>query len=257
MITTIDQAKHFLETGIFLEGQKIMTGGYARRYGANVRVAKSTEGAHKTWVPVCGLKVGNLMLEGGRLTVQSTSRVRLGAYLLETICGGRSDSLTAAYQGADLNSALMVMRATNELIDGMQVTCHVRAGEEFLRTYWCGHREGDQLGFLTTVTISGIEGEASAADWGILHEIDLIKESDSSTIKELAKRITGILDEALSEKSLKLYSIDLRFGRDGYGNIVLASSFLDPCWDIRDLNGNQIGPLQLLQMLVPERWSAD
>ena len=121
---------------------------------------------------------------------------------------------------ADIENAEMVVRHAKVFGRGLEVVCRYRVAGSFLRRYGAYAQQGQPLDALVEITLKDDEREDPLITRDTLEELGILTGSEYDTLKDLTKRITGLIKDALAEHGLDLYDIKLEYGRVD-GEIVL------------------------------------
>ena len=124
------------------------------------------------------------------------------------------------FVGADIEKAEMIVRPAAIFGKGLEVVCRYRAVGSFLRRYGGYAAEGQQLDALVEMTLKDDDRDDPPITRETLEMLGILADGEYETLKDLTKKITGIVKETLAEKGMELYDIKLEFGRVG-GEIVL------------------------------------
>ena len=123
---------------------------------------------------------------------------------------------------ADIEKATMTVRPAAVFGNGVEVICRYRAVGSFMRRYGMYAREGQSLDAYVEFTLKDDEREDPLITEDALEMLGLLSKEESETIKELTRKICGIIKAELANKDIELYDIKLEFGRVGdSGQIVL------------------------------------
>jgi len=125
------------------------------------------------------------------------------------------------YISCDLDAATMTARPA-ELFKGggLEVICRLKAFGRFISRYGGYINEGAKLDYLVEFTLKddGRGDPPAAKDTLIM--LGIITNDEFDAVKELAKKITKVIERDLADKGLELFDIKLEFGKIG-GQIAL------------------------------------
>ena len=124
------------------------------------------------------------------------------------------------FVSADIGKAEMTVRPAEVFGKGLEVVCRYRAVGSFLRRYGAYAAEGQKLDALVEMTLKDDDRDDPLITRDALEELGILTGEEYDTLKDLTKKITGVVKGALAEKGMELYDIKLEFGRVD-GGIVL------------------------------------
>ncbi len=126
------------------------------------------------------------------------------------------------YVDANLEKATMTVKPAATFGNGVEVICRYRAVGSFLRRYGMYVKEGQPLDAFVEFTLKDDErGDPPITEEG-LEMLNLLSGEDCRAIKDLTRKICGLINEELAKKGIELYDIKLEFGRaEDSGQIVL------------------------------------
>ncbi len=151
---------------------------------------------------------------------------------------------------ADVEEATMTVKPATVFGNGVEAICRYRAVGSFLRRYCMYCEEGQSLDAFVEFTLKDDErGDPPIPEEG-LEMLGLLSAEECATIKDLTRKISGIIKEKLAKKGIELYDIKLEFGRvDESGEIVLIDEIsggnMRACKE-----GRRLEPLELEKMLL-------
>ncbi len=191
--------------------------------GAN-KVGLSIEGAGKA-----GLRISKLFFE-----------------LLER------EGIPTHYIDSNLEEATMTVKPAKTFGNGVEVICRYRAVGSFIRRYGMYAEEGQKLDAFVEFTLKDDKREDPPITEDALEMLGLLSVEECRTIKDLTRRICGIIKDELAKKDIELYDIKIEFGRiDESGQIVLIDEISGG--NMRAFkNGTRVEPLDLEQLLLAE-----
>ena len=113
---------------------------------------------------------------------------------------------------ADIEKAEMTVVPAERIGEGLEVICRYRAVGSFLRRYGTYVKEGQALDALVEVTLKDDERGDSPASPDTLEMLCIMAHDEYNHLKQLTKKIAGIIWDELEKKGLELYDIKLEFG---------------------------------------------
>jgi len=134
--------------------------------------------------------------------------------------------------------------------NGVEVICRYRAVGSFLRRYGMYIKEGQPLDAFVEFTLKDDErGDPPITEEG-LDMLGLLSVDECRVIKDLTRKICGLIKEELAKKGIELYDIKLEFGRaEDSGQIVLIDEISGG--NMRAYkDGRHLEPLELESLLL-------
>ncbi len=119
------------------------------------------------------------------------------------------------YIDADLEAATMTVRPAAAFGNGLEVICRFRAVGSFLRRYGLYATDGQSLDAFVEVTLKDDARQDPPISEDALDMLGILSKDEYAILKDLTKKISGIIKEELSKKGIELYDIKLEFGRIG------------------------------------------
>jgi len=113
---------------------------------------------------------------------------------------------------ADIEKAEMTVVPAERIGEGLEVICRYRAVGSFLRRYGTYVKEGQALDALVEVTLKDDERGDPPASPDTLEMLCIMAHDEYNHLKQLTKKIAGIIWDELEKKGLELYDIKLEFG---------------------------------------------
>lgn len=117
------------------------------------------------------------------------------------------------YVSADVENATMVVKPAELFGKGLEVICRLKAVGSFRRRYGDYCEEGQPLDYFVEVTLKDNEREDPPISKDALDMLGILSADEYEELKDLTKKITKIVEDALKEKGMDLYDIKLEFGR--------------------------------------------
>ncbi len=154
------------------------------------------------------------------------------------------------YIDADVEKATMTVKPAATFGNGVEVICRYRAVGSFLRRYGMYIKEGQPLDAFVEFTLKDDErGDPPITEEG-LDMLGLLSVDECRVIKDLTRKICGLIKEELAKKGIELYDIKLEFGRaEDSGQIVLIDEISGG--NMRAYkDGRHLEPLELESLLL-------
>lgn len=185
------------------------------------------------------------------LTIEGSGRagLKLTKHFFEIL---HKQGVPTHYIDADINAATMTVKPATLFGKGLEVICRYRAVGSFYRRYGLYVEEGQPLDAFVEITIKDDIRQDPPITDDALEMLGILSKKEYETIKELTKKISGIIKAELAKKDIELYDIKLEFGRvKGQEDIVLIDEISGG--NMRAYQaGKQIPPLELEQLVLGE-----
>ena len=152
------------------------------------------------------------------------------------------------FVSADIGKSEMVVRPAVVFGRGVEVVCRFRAVGSFLRRYGEYAKDGQKLDALVEVTLKDDERDDPPITRDTLEMLDILTGEDYDVLKDLTKKISGIIKDTLASSGLELYDIKLEFGRID-GDIVLIDEISAGNMRVYK-DGAIVAPLDLVTLLL-------
>ena len=152
------------------------------------------------------------------------------------------------FVSADLEKAEMIVLPAQAFGKGIEVICRYRAAGSFIRRYGAYAKEGQRLGGLVEVTLKDDSRGDPPICRDSLETLGIMAGGEYDELKELTKKITGVIAECLAKKGMELYDIKLEFGLVD-GGIVLIDEVSGGNMRVYK-NGRIVDPLDLAKFVL-------
>ena len=119
------------------------------------------------------------------------------------------------YISADLDKASMTVKSAAVFGEGLEVICRYRAVGSFIRRYGKYAKEGQELDAFVEFTLKDDERNDPPITEDALEMLGIMTKEEVQTVKDLTKKIAGIVKEDLASRGIELYDIKFEFGRIG------------------------------------------
>jgi len=119
------------------------------------------------------------------------------------------------YISADLDNASMTVKKAAVFGEGLEVICRYRAVGSFIRRYGKYAKEGQPLDAFVEFTLKDDERNDPPITEDALDMLGIMTKEEFRTVKDLTKKIAGIVKEDLASRGIELYDIKFEFGRVG------------------------------------------
>ncbi len=134
----------------------------------------------------------------------------------------KEEGIPTHYIDADIEEATMTVMPAEVFGKGLEVICRYRAVGSFYRRYGMYAKEGQALNAFVEVTIKDDDREDPPITKDALDMLGILSSDDYKVIKDLTKKIAGVVKDELGKKGIELYDIKFEFGKvKESGDIVL------------------------------------
>ncbi|MGI6421622.1 MAG: phosphoribosylaminoimidazolesuccinocarboxamide synthase [Syntrophomonadaceae bacterium] len=181
------------------------------------------------------------------LTIEGAGRAGLSLtkYFFEIL---QSQGIPTHYIEADLDKATMTVKPATVFGKGLEVICRFRAVGSFYRRYGDYVEEGQPLDAFVEVTLKDDAREDPPISEDALDMLNILSKQEYQVLKELTRKIAGIIKAELAKKDIELYDIKFEFGRIA-GEIVVIDEISGG--NMRAFkDGQHIQPLDLARLVL-------
>lgn len=178
------------------------------------------------------------------LTIDGAGKagLRLTEFFFKKI---NAQGIPTHFISADLANVTMTVKKATVFGQGLEVICRYRAVGSFMKRYGMYATEGQPLDAFTEFTLKDDDRNDPPINEDGMDMLGILTKEECRTIKELTKRIAGIVKDELAAKGMELYDIKFEFGRVGDdGHIALIDEISGG--NMRAYkDGRRIEPLEL------------
>ena len=180
------------------------------------------------------------------LTIEgvSNSCVRLTEFFFKKI---ETVGIPTHYVSSDVEKAQMIVRPAIIFGKGLEVICRLKAVGSFLRRFGDYCKERQDLDFLVETTLKDDERGDPPITKDQLDMLGILSADEYEILKDLTKKITGIIKDELAKKGAELYDIKLEFGKVD-GKITLIDEISGGCMRVYK-DGKFVEPLDIPSIL--------
>jgi phosphoribosylaminoimidazole-succinocarboxamide synthase len=148
------------------------------------------------------------------LTIEGAGRagLRLSKFFFELL---RDKGVPTHYINANIEKATMTVKPAKVFGNGLEVICRYRAVGSFLRRYGMYAKEEQLLDALVEFTLKDDSRQDPPITEDALVMLGILSSEEYKAIKDLTKKIAGIVKDELAKKGIELYDIKFEFGRVG------------------------------------------
>lgn len=182
------------------------------------------------------------------LTIEGMGKagLRLTQYFFEKL---NVQEIPTHYLSADLDAGTMTVKQAAFFGQGLEVICRYRAVGSFLRRYGKYAKDGQPLDALVEITLKDDERNDPLITEDALEMLGILPKQEYKILKDLTKRISGVIQSELAQKGLELYDIKLEFGKVGEeGQIALIDELSGGNMRVYEKE-RKIDPLELEQIM--------
>jgi len=181
------------------------------------------------------------------LTIEGIGRggLRLTEYFFRKI---NEAGYPTHFVSADIEKAEMTVRPAEMFGKGLEVVCRFRAVGSFMRRYGGYAEQGQKLDALVEVTLKDDDRDDPPITRDTLEMLGILSGEDFDTLKDLTKKISGLIAGLLAEKGMELYDIKLEFGRVD-GRVVLIDEISGGNMRVFK-DGAIVQPLDLVRLVL-------
>ncbi|MBQ4356177.1 MAG: hypothetical protein II757_05900 [Bacteroidales bacterium] len=144
--------------------------------------------------------------------------LKMSVYFFEKI---NAAGIRTHYVSADMDDVTMEVLPAKVFGHGLEVICRYRAVGSFFRRYGEYITEGAELPEYVEMTFKNDEkGDPLVTKDGLV-ALNIMTEQQYDDIKEMTRRVTRIVGDAMKAKGMELYDIKFEFGYDKDGKVML------------------------------------
>jgi len=197
--------------------------------------ATGTDGVFDPGANTVGLSIEGMGRGGLRLTEFFFTRIG-------------DSGIPTHFISADAGNSEMIVRPAKPFGSGVEVICRYRAVGSFLRRYGMYAEERQKLDALVEVTLKDDDREDPLITRDTLEMLGIMTGAEYDILRDLTKRIAGVIKDTLAEKGMELYDIKLEFGRVD-GGIVLIDEISGGNMRVYK-DGAIVDPLDLVRLVL-------
>ena len=174
----------------------------------------------------------------------SKSCVRITEFFFKKI---EAAGIPTHYVSSDVEKAQMIVRPATLFGKGVEVICRLKAVGSFFRRFGDYCSEGQDLDFLVETTLKDDKREDPPITKDQLEMLGILSGDEYEILKDLTKKITGIINDEFVKKGAQLYDIKFEFGRVD-GKITLIDEISGGCMRLYK-DGKYVEPLDIPALL--------
>ena len=180
------------------------------------------------------------------LTIDGVGRVNLkmSVYFFEKI---NAAGIRTHYVSADLDDTTMEVLPAKVFGKGLEVICRYKAVGSFFRRYGEYITEGADLPEYVEMTFKNdAKGDPLVTKDGLV-ALNIMSEKQYDDIKEMTRKVTRIVADAMKDRGLDLYDIKFEFGYDKDGSVMLIDEIASGNMRVYK-DGKYIEPMSLSKL---------
>ncbi|KAJ50593.1 phosphoribosylaminoimidazole-succinocarboxamide synthase [Clostridium tetanomorphum] len=183
------------------------------------------------------------------LTIEGVGKagLRLTKLFFERLKG---EKVPTHYIDANIEEGTMKVKPAVLFGNGLEVICRYRAVGSFMRRYGMYAKEGQELDAFVEVTLKDDARQDPPITKDALEMLGILSSDEYKVLKNLTKKICGIVKDELMKKGIELYDIKLEFGRVGEDNHIALIDEISGGNMRAYKNGEYIEPLKLEKLML-------
>ena len=154
------------------------------------------------------------------------------------------------YIEANLGQSYMIVKPAIVFGKGLEIICRYRAVGSFFRRYGEYIIEGSSLDALIEFTLKDDARNDPLITEDALIMLGILTQEQFNALKDLTKKIAGIIKEELSSKGIELYDIKLEFGREKDGEQLMLIDEISGGNMRAFKDGKYLEPLELEKLVT-------
>lgn len=185
------------------------------------------------------------------LTIEGAGRagLRLTKHFFEAL---NEAGIPTHYIDSDIEKATMTVKPATLFGKGLEVVCRLRAVGSFFRRYGDYVQEGQPLDYFVEVTLKDDAREDPPITEDALDMLGILSHSEYRVLKDLARKITAVVQADLARKGIELYDIKFEFGRVGPEQQIMLVDEISGGVMRAYKDGRYIQPLDLERMVLSQ-----
>lgn len=183
------------------------------------------------------------------LTMEGAGRaaLRLTKLFFERL---KEEKIPTHYIDSNVEEGTMKVKPAKIFGNGLEVICRYRAVGSFMRRYGMYAKEGQVLDAFVEVTLKDDERQDPPITKDALDMLGILSLREYDILKDLTKKISGIVKDELSKKGIELYDIKLEFGRIDEDNHIALIDEISGGNMRAYKDGEYIEPLDLEKLII-------
>lgn len=181
----------------------------------------------------------------GQLEGMGNASLRMSQYYFELL---NQKGIPTHYIDSNLKDNTMTVKPAQTFGDGLEIICRYKVYGSFLRRYGKYAKKEQNLESLVEITLKDDDRGDPLIGEEALEQLGLLQVSEYNQIKELTRKIAGIIKADLAERGMELYDIKFEYGRVD-GKITLIDDISGGNMRVFK-DGKQVDPLELSRLIV-------
>ena len=183
------------------------------------------------------------------LTIEGAGRagLRLTKFFFEKL---EQQGIPTHYVDADIDKATMTVKPAVLFGKGLEVICRYRAVGSFFRRYGEYCEEGQPLDAFVEITLKDDARQDPPVTEDALDMLGILSHDEYAVLKDLTRKIAGIVKAELAKKDIELYDIKFEFGRVGQDKQIVLIDEISGGNMRAYKDGKHIQPLDLEKMMI-------
>lgn len=183
------------------------------------------------------------------LTIEGAGKagLRLTKFFFEAL---EKQGIPTHYIDSNIEEATMTVRPAAVFGQGLEVICRFRAVGSFLRRYGAYVKEGQPLDAFVEVTLKDDARQDPPITDDGLELLGIMSKAEYQVLKELTRKIAGVVKEELAKKDIELYDIKFEFGRVGEDRQIILIDEISGGNMRAFKDGKHIQPLELEKLVL-------
>lgn len=183
------------------------------------------------------------------LTIEGAGKagLRLTKYFFEIL---QQQGIPTHYVEADVEQVTMTVKPATLFGKGLEIICRYRAVGSFFRRYGDYCEEGRPLDGFVEVTLKDDDRDDPPITEDALDMLGILNHEEYAVLKELTRKIAGIIKMELAKKDIELYDIKFEFGRVGSDRQIMLIDEISGGNMRAFKDGRHIQPLELEKLIL-------
>jgi len=181
----------------------------------------------------------------GKLEGMGNASLRMSRYYFELL---NSKGIPTHYISSNLDDNTMVVKPAQTFGKGLEIICRFRVYDSFWKRYGQYAEKGQKLESLVEITLKDDERGDPLICEEALVQLGIMQPGEYAQVKEMCRKVAGIVKEDLAAKGLELYDIKFEFGRINGEITVIDDISGGNMRMFRD--GKQVNPLELADIVT-------
>ena len=173
------------------------------------------------------------------------SNLAVSVYFFELL---KKNGVKTHYISADSEKSYMEVIPARVFGEGLEVICRFFAVGSFIRRYGGYITEGTPLPAYVEMTLKDDDRGDPPITRDMLDMLGIMTRGEYDILKDLTRRVSGVIKDELAKKGMELYDIKLEFGRVD-GEVVLIDEISGGNMRVYK-DGAIVDPMDLVQLIL-------